>query len=288
MKNVCPTIWSNFLQTNHHLDLPFVLPEKSTMNERLNIQASAALSLGEKPGMKVLVIGNGGHRAVTGADGFPLIDIIDHEADHAAPYNPIPFVLRNIDDDLTAGERANYALRTEVTLDGINYIAYYGKRINLNDVTVEIKKTIVEDGVSSTAPYVTSNANLYPTAPELSVNGTVTTSGEYLSTSAILSVPFTENDVAELVNVARIMYNDERYAVISEMCFCTAVDRTVSISTLNGQVNFREVVGCQVATFVGCHYEMLFNSKGFDFRIETGAVEPMLGAAEITTAVVSG
>jgi hypothetical protein len=288
MKRICPTIFASYLQTCNHMDVPFQVKEKSTLNEKLNIQATATLQPGEKPGLRYLVIGNGGHRAVSGANGFPLIDGIDHQADHAALYNQIPFVLRPLTDDLSPDMRANYALRTQITVEGINYIAYYAKRINMNGVTVKIKKTVVEDGVATTTDYQTSSANLNPVPPPMSSNGAVSTSGEYLSTSAVLAVPFTENDVNELMNVARILYNDDRYAVISEFGFCTGVDKTISISTTSGQTNFKEAIACQIATFVTAHYEMIFNTKGFDFRIETGAVEPLLGAEQISTATFLG
>lgn len=286
MKSIVPTIWSTYLQTCHHLNLPFEILPKSTINEKLNIQANVALSPTERPGLGYLIIGNGGHRAVTGADGFPLTDPIKHLADHAALYNQIPFVLRELDDDLTPDLRALYCLRTQVQIQGRNLVAYYGKRISLADVKVNIKRTVVEDGISTTTDYETSSTNLNPTPPVMSNTGVITTSGEYLSTSAVISVPFTERDVNELINVAKLMYNDERYAVISEFGFCTGVDRTVQISTVSGQTNFKEVVACQVSTFVTAHYEMMFNTKGFDFRMETGAVEPLLGAGQISTATL--
>lgn len=288
MKSICPSIWSTYLLTCHHLNVPFVIQPNSTLNALLEIQASASLQANEKPGLHYLTIGNGGHRAVTGADGFPLTDSIDHQADHAALYNHIPFVIRDLDDDLAPEQRANYALRKQIVVDGLNKIAYYAKRINLNNIEVKIKKTVVEDGVATSTDYVTSSANLHPIPPVLPPVGAISTSGEYLSTSAILSIPFTEVDVAELLNVARTLYNDERYAVISEFGFCTGVDRIVQISTPLGQANFSEVIACQIATFVSAHYEMLFNTKGFDFSIETGAVEPLLGSEQISTATLLG
>lgn len=288
MKSIQTTIFSSYLQTCHHLDVPFVIKEKSTLNEKLNIQAAAAIQPTEKPGLRYLVIGNGGHRAVVGVNGFPLIDGIDHQADHAALYSQIPFILRTVDNDLTPGERAGYALRTQVTIEGRNYIAYYAKRINTTNLVVNIKKTVVEDGISTTTDYVTSSANLNPVPPELSNTGAISTSGEYLSTSAVLSIPFVERDVTELLNVAKILFNDERYAVISEFGFCTGIDRNVQIDTTQGQTTFKEAVAVQIATFVTAHYELIFNTKGFDFRIETGAVEPLLGAEQISTATLLG
>jgi hypothetical protein len=281
-------MWSSFLQTTEHLDVPFTVLPKTTLNEKLNIQATATIQPTERPGLRVLVIGNGGHRTITGVGGFPLTDIIDHQADHAALYNQIPFVLREVDNDLTPAERARYSLRNQVTLDGRNYIAYWAMRLNTTGIKVNVKKTIVEDGISTSVNYETSSANLNPVPPTLSNTGAISTSGEYLSASAVLAVPFVERDVIELLNVAKIMYNDERYAVISEFGFCTAVDRNVQIETTQGLTSFKETIAVQIATFVAAHYELIFNTKGFDFRIETGAVEPLLGAEQISTATLLG
>jgi hypothetical protein len=288
MKSIQTTIWSSLLQTTSHLNVPFTLLPSSTLNEKLNIQAQVVLTPTERPGLRYLCIGNGGHRSVVGVNGFALIDGIDHEADHAAMYKQIPFVLRALDNDLSAADRAGYALRNQIVIDGRNYIAYYAKRINTTAVTVNLKKTVVADGISTTTDYVTSAANLNPVPPVMSNTGSISTSGEYLSTSSILSIPFNEKDVTELINVAKLMYNDERYAVISEFAFCTGVDRNVQIDTLGGSTSFKEAVGVQIATFVTAHYELIFNTKGFDFRIEAGAVEPLLGAEQISTAVLLG
>lgn len=284
MKSIQTTIFSSYLQTCEHLDVPFEILEHSTLNEKLGIQANAVLQQSERPGLRLLVIGNGGHRAVTGINGFPLTEVIDHQADHAALYNQTPFVLRTPDNDLTPAERTRYALRKDVTIDGRNYIAYYALRLNTDGVQVKVARTVVEDGISTTTDYETTTANLNPVPPTLPNSGTVSTSGEYLSTSAVLAVPFLERDATELLNVAKILYNDERYAVISEFGFCTSVDRNVQVETVNGLTNFKEAIGVQIATFVAAHYEIIFNTKGFDFRIETGAVEPLLGAEQIFTA----
>jgi hypothetical protein len=288
MKSIQTSFASSFLQTCQHLDVPFVVLPHTTLNEKLGIQATASIQPTEMPGLRLLVIGNGGHRAITGVGGFPLTDIIDHQADHAALYNQIPFVLRALDNDLTPAERTKYALRKEVTINTRNYIAYYAMRLVTDNIQVKGTKTIVEDGISTSTDYVTTTANLNPVPPALSNTGAISTSGEYLSTSAVLAVPFNERDVTELLNVAKIMYNDERYAVISEFGFCTSIDRNVQVETTQGLTNFKEAIAVQIATFVAAHYELIFNTKGFDFRIETGAVEPLLGAEQISTATVLG
>jgi len=284
MNVLTTTLWSTFLQTCAHLKTPFKIFDHTTLNEKQQINASAQLLAGEMPSLKYYAIGNGGHRYVAGKNGFPLISPIQHLADHAALYNQLPFVLRAMDNDLSADERNAYAMRSIFPWEGRNYYAYWLKRLDLSGVVPGLKSTIVEDGVSNTTEYIPTTACLNPVAPDISNTTAVTTSGEYLSSSAILSIPFTERDVTELLNVAKILYNDEQYAVISEFAFVTGVDRVLSIPITGGSINYLEAIAAQVATFVSAYYQMVFNTKGFDFRMEVGAVEPLLGAESIITA----
>lgn len=287
MKNVVPTIWGNRLQNIKQQNLPYTNLPFSTINERLNIRPAEPVLATDMPALSVLCIGNLGHGHRTGANGFPLTRRIPHLPDHAALYGHIPFVMRSSDNDLSMAEARKYALRVVEEHEGANWVCYYGRRLVV-DVTqeVKVKHTVVEDGVKTTTDYITSNKNLYPDPPDLPNTGSVSTSGEYLSTSSTINLSFTEADVDELINVARILYNDEDYAVISEFAICNAVDRTISISTPQGQRNFAECVHTTVAFFAVAKYDLIFHRKGFSYTIECGATEPLLGAEQISTALL--
>lgn len=287
MKLLQPTLWGSYLQTCAHLKRPFQVFPYTTLNEKLQVQQNVALQSGQMPSLMTYAIGNGGHKAEI-LNGLAKMSPLDHQADHAALYNQIPFVLRAVNDDLDANTRNLYAMRKEVTIDGRNYYAYYSKRLNLTDVTPGLKRTIKTDDGWSTTDYLTSAANLNPVPPSTALEGAYSTSGEYLSASAIITVPFVKRDVDELKNVARIMYGDEEHAVISEIAFCTGVDRMVNISTPTGQVNWLEQIAVQIDTFAACYYQLVFESEGFNFSIEVGVSDPLLGEQQITTASVIG
>ena len=287
MKNVVPTIWGNRLQNIKQQNLPYKHIPFSTINERLEIRGNENVLSTDMPALKILCIGNGGHGHRTGVNGFALPSRIPHLPDHAALYNQIPFVMRTMDNDISQTERRKYALRKIQEFDGVNYICYYGRRLTIDTTQdVGIKHTVVENGVKTTVDYKTSNANLYPVHPDLPNTGSVATSSEYLSTSSTVDLSFSEADVEELINVARIIYNDEDYAIISEFAICNAVDRTITINTAQGNVNFAEAVHCSVAFFAIAQYNLIFHRKGFDYTIECGATEPLLGTEQISTARV--
>lgn len=286
MRSIVNTLWSTHIQTAVHMKIPYVVGEHTTLNEKHDIQKTAGLQPSEIPSLKAFVIGDGGHRAVIGQHGRPLITPIDHQADHAALYNQLPFVLRPLDDDLSPTERERYALRKEVEIEGRYYYAYFAKRLNLNEVQITLKRSKKIDGEVISSVYVPTSANLSPTPPDIENTGVVTTSGEYLSASAIVTIRFDKRDVQEFNNVARILYNDEIYAVISEIGLCTGVDRTVQGNSTMGQINYRELIAAQISAFVPVHYEMVYHSEGFDFGTEVGAVEPLLGSESIGTSVI--
>lgn len=278
MKIITRSLWGADLQTALALDLPYEPKENTTLNEKLGIEAGQALDPnGKKPAIRYLCIGNGGHKHMTGADGSPYTTPVNHRASDAALFKHLPFVLRGVNDDLSVSERSQYALRRMEVHNGVNYFAYYLKRMDLKNIYSELQYTTVIDGVSTTTPYTPNSDNLNPEQPEMPSTGVISTSGDYLSTSAIVPLFFTEQDVANLVEVAEIMYENPYMAVISEIGLCSGVDKVITgPGPGNTQINYKEAIGVQIATFITTHYSMSFSNKGFDLQLELGATEPLL------------
>ena len=107
----------------------------------------------------------------------------------------------------------------------------------------------------------------------------ITTTGDYLSTSAILGLDFSAADVAELINVANLLYNNELYAVISEIGLVAGVDRTVTASGPGGSINYVEALMATITTHITAYNSVSYNNNGFDYDLELGAVEPLVGVA---------
>lgn len=276
MRIITRTVWGASLQTSLLLGLPYNPQENTTLNEKFDVEPGADLQ-GTIPHVKYLCIGNGGHRVIQGADGIPYTSPINHRASDAALFNHLPFVLREASNDLTINQRAKYALRKREIINNRPYIAYYLKRMDLTNVSMSLQHTNVVEGNSTETPFEATNGNLNPDHPELPNDGVITTDGNYLTSSAIVPVIFDSDDVAELVNVARILYDNEQRAAISEIGLCSGVDRTVT-GELNGdQFNYREALGVQIATHITGYYPVGYTNQGFELQIEAGATEPMLG-----------
>lgn len=279
MRKITRTVYGSKLQTSLLLNLPFTITKNTTLNEKFDIEAGTPTPNGIIPSLRYFTIGNGGHRVVTGADTIPYTEPLTHRATDAALFNHIPFVLREPTNDLTVTERAKYGLRREETHNGRNYFAYYLKRLNIaEEVLAEMHYTKVQDGVSTTVPFEPTTAHLNPEPPEIPNTGVNSTNGDYLSASAIVPIEFEAKDVEELVNVAKILYDNENLALISEFGLCTGVDKTVTGQGAGGaQFNYLEAVGVQIAMHVTAYYPVGYTNEGFDFKLQVGKTEPLIG-----------
>lgn len=283
MQKIVPTQLSNNLQVSNFLGTPVEIYPNSTLNQKFDIQANAVLSQNIQPHLLFYTIGNGGHTYTIGPNEIPLSDTLDHSSGDAGLFKHLPFVLRAMDNDLTPTEQARYCLRKIIPVKNVNYYAYYGKRLNMAGVKPRSVKRTIVDGQTESDDYEYTDANLSPKPSLIPSTEAVTTGNEYLAVTAIVPMPFTEEDVNEMYNVAEILYGDRRMAVISEFGFCTGINADVSVNTTSGSVTFKEVIGAQITAIISGHYELIFNSKGFDFSLEVGAVQPLLATGLIPT-----
>lgn len=276
MELICRTIYGSYIQTCALLGKPVILAPNSTLNEKLGIQSNVAFSADQLPTMRYAAIGNGGHKMVMGSNGISRPEPIQHRSTDAALYNQLPFVLRLPSNDLTASQREKYGHRRLEMHDGTQYVAYYLKRLNYDDVSTQMTYQSVVDGVTTSSPFVPNNSNLNPTPPDLASTGVNVTTGDYVS--AVSNIPFTLNvdEVNEIINVANIIYGDVGYAIISEIALCAGVEKVVSAVGVGGTTfNYSEVIGTQVVSFVNSFFAMNFSNNGLNVMFGVGATEPL-------------
>lgn len=260
--------------------VPVPVDENVTLNEKLKILENETYAPNELPALTYLAIGDLGHRSITGPNGRAYNSPVDHDPVHAAPYSIIPFVIRPVDNDLTAGERSNFSLRREETHGGRNYYAYYLRRIDMTNVS---SKKLLHKPDGSTELFVPTSNVLNPVHPDIPPSGATTTSGEFLSSSMVLDISFSRWDVQELLNVSKILYGSESYSIISEMALVCGKDRVIAIDTVTGKINFKEVIRATVAIHISCYYEMVFNNRGFEHSVDLASAEPLMRGMNVTT-----
>ena len=260
---------------------------KSTMNERLDILGTARPTATEKVRLGLIMAGNKGHRMVPGVDGIPLTSIQDHLATHASLYNPMPMCIRPVDDDLPLEQRKKYALRREFTRNGEPCYEYYALRADIDpdDIKIIMQKVTKEPGQPEVIePFVPDSTDLYPEPVALPTTGAVVATDVSIRVSAVVNIKFTEDEIEEYINAAKIIYGgDERYAIMSEFALCMAADRVVTAQSTSGQINFNEAIGTQVYNFAMDYKAVYYNTQELDIDFEVGNQIPLLGTASIAT-----
>lgn len=283
--NVVRTCYASYLQTTKYLGLtPFRVIAHTTLNEKFGVQNGIVPSATEIPNVRYMVIGNMGHYTVKADDGSDETENRIHRSNHAALYNHIPFVLREVNDDIPAGQRDLYCLRTAESHNGKNYIAYYGRRIDVAGVQPSLLEIEIINGIPTTKPYTPTVDDLNPVPPEISNNGTVIGSNRNISASAIVRVSLTADEIIEITNAHRIRTNSQRSPVISEIGLCSGVDRRVDASGSGGAFQYLEVIACQVNVFIATNHPIGYNSNGLNLTFDIGGVEPTLGDKAVNTA----
>jgi len=268
------TIYGNGLQTAMFNNGEHVIQQHTTLNEKFNVLATE--NPDENPTLGYYVIGRGGHKNYSGADGQALVQSRPHRARDAALFKHLPFVMRELDNDLDDNERTKYALRTVEPFNGVDYYCYYMKRVGSGQQPIVYEHTVVTENGTDTINFQPTQSDLNPTPVEIAAEGVTEGTGETLSVSTTFEIDFNATDAENLKQVCRIRHNDEAYAVVSEIGICSGQDTNINVQPVSGNpYSMLEARGVQVAVFVACMYPMAFANNGFNLKIDLGASEPL-------------
>lgn len=277
------TIYGGILQTNQLLGLPHQFLSSSTLNEVLNIQSGVLPSNSQTPTLRLYGIGNGGHVMATGPNGVQYPKGLQHKATDANCFNLIPQVLREPTNDLTDAERALFAGRREEQHQGRTWIAYYWCRLPLAGVVTVAEYHVVKDGVDKPKPFEPDSSNLNPVPDPLAPEGVNVITGDYVSSTARTPVLLDAWRAAELLNVSRVKWDTDELAIISEIVFCSAVDKVIPIQVNGANKQFNEAVGVQVVSHYSCFFPMKYNNNGVELLVDIGATEPLFAKQTLGT-----
>lgn len=286
MQNTVRTIYGAMLQDCQHLNLPLTVPENSTLNERLEIFPEEKLGDNQLPSVDYIAIGIGGHKFTIGADNIPVPEPIQHTPRHAGLYKQLPFVLREVNNDLLPSERQRYRLRRYEEHDGKVYVAYYLKKMDKSKTLPQMELRHVENNQVTSTTFKPTLADLNPVppviragAPAVIDDNVYTTTGDYIAATAKVPFLMSIDDIDEFMNVCNIIYGNPNYAIISEIATCSGVDRTL-MGNFNGiQAPYTESVAVQVTNFISAIYMLSFINDELNVTFDVGSVEPLLELA---------
>jgi hypothetical protein len=138
-------------------------------------------------------------------------------------YKPRPFRARPLEEDLSAEEMANYAMRVIKQIDGVPYCLYYLKRIDFSNSKPQLQRTDPVSG--AVTEYEIDYANLNPTPPSIDSNGVIADVADSISVVLPGTITITGQEVLESASV--MDGGDSRYAMASEIGFVAASRESV-------------------------------------------------------------
>lgn len=275
---VTRTIIGGALQTALYTGEQHQIVPNTTLNQKYSILSDAALNEGENPTVKYFGIGNGGH-TMSNVNGVATPSNRTHRFRDCALFNQIPFVVREINNDISAAERAKFALRTRMTKGDSDYWVYWLKRIDPTTNTVVMEITNENDGASDTDEFVPSQDDLSPTPPSLENTSVIDTSGIKLTAKKIISLSLTPAEVEEIRNACEILFGTSALAIISEVAICSGVDRDTSISLADtSTVIMKEAIAVQVCHFLKGTDFLEGSNKHWGVTFDLGLSEPLIDA----------
>lgn len=281
-KNV-PTILKSALQAHQLLGKQYVFPRYTTINEHLNLYppfdsngdvTGNYIEPGERPSMKLAIIGRGGVGVQQGGDGKPYMMSYRHKPTDTGLFEQIPFVLRPTFADLPTNLRQNYRLRKIVTIGTQQFVAYYAKVLPaVTGLNITFKRrTVSIEGAVSEVPFVHGESDLLP-IPTLfaNTNEPLTTTPNYAACSTILPFTLDKDDVNRLIEVSQIMQYAGDFS-ITELALCSAIDREFP---LPGNAFYTDSVAVQVMAFLSTNFPALNFPNGVTYNFDVGNTEPL-------------
>ena len=276
MDNNVRSIYGAYLQSCALLGFNVEIKPNSSLNQKFDLFPNEIFNSGETPTVKYITIGNGGHTASMGVDGLPLINPVPHSPRHAALYNHLPFIIREVTEDLTPAERLLYRLRVPRTIDGVNYMCYYAKVLDLSMVEPKIELRNNTNGIITATDFTPSLADLNPVKPVIPVNGNITSTGNYLASTAKIGFVMNETEITELLNACNVIYGSDNYAFISEIGLCSGVDRSLMGNFGGPPSAYTEAVGVQIMNFISTAIPAYALSTSITQTIDVGSTSPLL------------
>lgn len=271
------TIYAAHLSTCKSLGRPFTVLPNSTLNQKFNLFKDEMPMINEYPNGGYIAIGNKGASYEVTTSNFVLTTPVPHLPRHASLYNHIPFVVRNINDDLPPEERIKYRLRVPfMTNDNEPYVAYYLRALNLDPVIPTVELRNVTNGNITTDTFTPTISDLTPPHPNLSNVNLNDPSGDYLISTAKVELVLTEEDIINIRDACTILYGDPRYAVINEVAYCSGIDRVLAGTFGNVTSNYIESIATQVNAFIYQSHNLTETTTEVAIRFDVGSSESLL------------
>lgn len=263
------------LQTAQKLNLPYTLDDNSVMNKQLNILPDELPD--RTPWTQYVGLGIGGLSARFIGDRRRIeLYPFPHDPRHTGFFEQIPWVVRPITDDLTTTERVKFRLRKIQDVRGVRYAFYYLRKLNTTGMAVRLEYRVIQDGNVTSTPWEPSPDDQHPVPMQVNPGQVLTTGDDYVASTAKSLVEFTPWDIAELVNVGRVLFESETAITVSELALLSGID-VQTTGDFNGiQLPITEAIGVQINDFISTLVPTNYTQSGAGVDLDIGSTEPLL------------
>lgn len=272
-KQIQKSLTSNELIVSQYLKRPYTIHKNSSVNQLLEIEQNAQFNDGEYPAINAITIGIKGHVIKTSASIGSTTSSRRHNAEDTTLRHHIPFVSRLLNDDLTEAQRSNYGLRKIEEINGESRVNYYAKVLDMSGVTIDKKRLKMRDGkLESEVVFNFSSENQAPSIPEESLDlQDALMNGDSIRVSGMTKIVLDAFDLAEIINVFKVFFNEDEDAFISEVGYCTSARRIITVPGANGEtISFNEMIGCQIGTFMSHFHKIESADDIIDLSMDFG------------------
>lgn len=223
------------------------IPKWTTMNELYEVLADE--SVGRKNGkdfnLAYFGIGIGGSRSI-GLDSNNLEgrQVFQHKATDFGAFYPIPFLIREIGDDVDPEVRNKYRIRVVRKIGDKIYVMYYLKLIGFTefDPSMKIGERDPATGNEVERPYIPVKEDLTPKPYQLVSTNNVPITNTYVNGTGKMDLSLNGNDLEEVRNVCRVLFNDASKAAINEMYLAYGIETRNEGDIANGgSVTYKEL-----------------------------------------------
>lgn len=287
-RSAVSTIWYDRLATAMTYKQPLSVQQYTTLNEKLGINQNQSLPANVYPSVAYMAIGDKGHYVtpITGSGGAVEdvdIETVQHAPNHGALYGQKPFVIRALNNDLTAAQRTKYALRKKIAISGVDYYAYYLKRLDMS--TSELTTVLYSEtgGVESVSTYTPDAATLNPQQiiPDSQMANDLM--GTYIRNAIKYTIAFDSDDMQEYVNACVLLGQSSSNVKITELAICQGLDYTANVDSNGTSVSFNDAIAVQIAHYAPVFEMVKFSTLGFNVVLLTGMNRPLFTAEQIST-----
>ena len=268
---------------------PFTPLPNSTLNQKFNILNGINNGMFDYPAIGYYCIGLGDMDVRVGPSGVPKTTPKLHEATDTAPFKQRPVVLRPLDEDLTEAERAMHGLRRKETHKGVDYWAYYARRIPKATLSPTTEYYTITDGVATAPiPWNPAVSDFDPVGRTLSSSGVNIVNNEFIKSAVIRTIEWGEWERDELLNVSKILVDSDEEAFFNDIAIVGGIDKMVSVPTANGgSVMMNEIIQATVFAWVYYNYDAKVKDR-FSFNFNSAIEEPIFSYANPPSVIASG